>query len=150
MKKILLVAAFVSGGLSLPVPGFAQEQEKEAEATSIRVLIDGKPALIEEVDSLPAETFTQMHYLHGRDALNLMGPAGAGGVLLVKTSSKQELPEAVALKGGRRIPLDSLEGTFFNHIHVIRGQQARNLYGPGAAGGVLLIQPKKEEKTAEK
>lgn len=146
MKKIFMFAVTVFGFLNLPEQAFAQEKEKE----SIRVLIDGRPAPIDEVNRLPAETIQQMHFLHGRDAINLIGPAGAGGVLLVKTKGKKEGQEPIVLKEGKRIPWTSLENGSFSRIHVIRGEQARNLYGPGAAGGVLLVQGEKEKETGKK
>lgn len=151
MKKIFMFAVTVFGFLNLPEQAFAQEKEKDKE--SIRVLIDGRPAPIDEVNCLPAGTIQQMHYLHGRDAINLMGPAGAGGVLLVKTKGKKEGQEPIVLKEGKRVPWGSSENGSFSriHIHVIRGdEQARNLYGPGATGGVLLVQVEKEKETERK
>ena len=149
MKKIAVLAAIVFGGMSFSAQTFAQDTEKEEKKECIQVLINGRQAAAEDIEKLPAQSIQQMHYLHGRDAINLLGLAGAGGVLLVKTSSQKELLQPVVLKEGARISIDSLERTSFSRIDVIRGQQALNLYGPGAAGGVLLVHQDRKEEPAE-
>ncbi len=122
---------------------------REKEPGRIHMFIDGKPTPAEELNKLSYESIKQVHYLHGRDAIHLMGPVGAEGVLLVKSTKKEKTKQPVVLAGGRRISLDSLKGLSFHRIDVVRGAQAQQLYGPGASGGVLLLHQEKEKGNEE-
>ena len=124
----------------------AQAQQKDA----ILVIINGEPATQQELEEI-SEQIEEIQFLSPRDAAHIYGVAGAGGAFMVKT--KKSKKEPVILLNGTRVPEDSLQGTSFEKIDVIRGNQAINLYGPAARDGVWLVQaeetPQKENVLLE-
>lgn len=118
----------------------AQDMPK---SKALLIVIDGKISTQQALDSIPQERIRQMDYLKGEDARAIYGLAAAQGALQVKTSNGQN---PVVMKDGQPVTEDSLAKLEFKRIDVIRGQQALNLYGPGAKEGVYLFHSAKEKE----
>lgn len=112
------------------------------ESKPLLVVIDGEMASQEILDTIPQEQIEHIHYLMERDARAIYGMAAPYGALLVKTKKKMK---PVIFKDGQPVPADSND-LYFDRIDVIRGQQAINLYGPGAKDGVYLLHTEEGNK----
>ena len=106
--------------------------------SSMLIIIDGKPATHQELEEMSKNNLFTIDFLSPAKARAIYGLAGAHGALLVSTTGKKQEDPLVILNG-REIPADSLNNVPFEQIHVLRGQQAINLYGPAAKEGAYLV-----------
>lgn len=132
----LVILGIFTGSMALK----AQDMQK---SKALLIVIDGEISTQQALDSIPRERIQQMDYLKGQDARAIYGLAAAQGALQVKTNNGQN---PVLMKDGQPVTEDSLANLEFKRIDVIRGQQALNLYGPGAKEGVYLFHSAKEKE----
>lgn len=116
----------------------ARAQITNSADSSMLVIIDGKPATHQQLEKMSKSSLFTIDFLSPAKARALYGLAGAQGALLVSTTGKKQEDPLVILNG-REIPADSLNNVPFEQIHVLRGQQAINLYGPAAKEGAYLV-----------